>query len=242
MKIRSICIAALALALPAIASTQAHADGVYVGQMRFDGLLAGDGTGGEFAWTNQTLTFTPQGQGDASRGLGASQFITFCVEVPEHISPGQSAHAFLNTRSENTYVDLRAETAFLYTQFIKGALPSYTYNDNAAATSLQKAIWVLQGQIASVGGDTQAQAWLDLADDEVHLANGGTWGDTIGNVRILNIWSGLDSNGAGTGALQDQLVMIPLPAPVWMAGLGLVGVIGGSIYRRRSSRSLGEAL
>lgn len=237
MRLRSIYIAAAALLLPTLATTQAHADPVYVGQMRFDSLLAGDGNGGEFAWTNLSLNFTPQGQGDATRGLGSSQFITFCVEKTEHIGYGQTAKAFLNTRSENTGVDLKAETAFLYTQFIKGTLSGYTYNANASATSLQLAIWYLQEQITSIGGDTQAQTWLDLADYEVHNAS-GSWGDTIGSVRILNTWTGV-SNGAPSGtALQDQLVMIPLPAPVWMAGLGLFGVIGGSVYRRRSSRSL----
>lgn len=242
MKMRSVYMAAASLLLPVLAATQALAGPVYVGTMRFDSLLAGDGTGGEFAWTNQTLNFTPEGQGDASRGLGTNQFITFCVEKNEHIGFGQSAHAFLNTRSEHSGVDLNAKTAFLYTQFIKGSLTGYTYNDNASAVALQLAIWCSQGQIGDVGGNVQAQAWLTQATDEVTLSNGGTWGNTIGNVRILNTWSGLDGQGHGTGALQDQLVMIPLPAPVWMAGLGLFGIVGGSIYRRRSTASMDTSL
>ncbi len=235
MKLRSVCIAAAALLLPAIAATQAQAGPAYIGKMRFDTLLAGNGSGGEFAWTNINLALTPAGQGE--HGAGPSQFITFCVEESENINYGQTAHAFVNTQSENTGVALKAETAFLYTQFIRGTLTGYTYNNNASATSLQKAIWYLQEQIAGVGGDTQAQAWLDLADFEVHNAS-GSWGDSIGSVRILNLWTGVSGGNPSGSALQDQLVMIPLPAPVWMAGLGLFGVIGGSVYRRRSISSV----
>ncbi len=234
MKLRSICIAAVALLLPTLSATQSFAAPQYVGTMRFDSLLAGNGSGGEFAWTNLTLNFTPKGQGQ--HGAGPNQFVTFCVEESENIGYGQTAHSFLNTKSETTGVALKAETAFLYTQFLNGTLSGYTYNTNASATSLQLAIWYLQEQIGSVGGDTQAQTWLDLADYEVHNAS-GSWGETIGNVRILNNWTSV-SNGAPSGtALQDMLVSIPLPAPVWMAGIGLFGVIGGSVYRRRSNRS-----
>lgn len=236
MKLRSLCAAAMALTA-LTAATQVLAGPVYAGKMRFDSLLAGNGTGGEFAWTNVSLNFTPAGQGDASRGLGASQFITFCVEKNEHVGYGQTAHAFLNTESVHTGVPLKAQTAFLYTQFVQGSLSGYTYNANASATSLQLAIWFLQEQIASLGGDVQAQAWVDLADDEVNLVDGGTWGDTIGNVRIANLWSGMSGGNPSGTALQDQLVMIPLPAPIWLGGLGLIGVIGGSAYRRRAARS-----
>lgn len=233
MRVRSLCLTAVAALVPALTATQTFAGPAYAGKMRFDSILAGNSSAGEFAWTNVSLTFTPEGQGDASRGLGPSQFITFCVEKHEHISYGQTAHAFINTESVNTGIPLKAETAFLYTQFIKGTLAGYTYNDDDSALSLQRAIWCLQEQIASVDGDTQAQAWMDLANNEVNLVNGGTWGDTIGNVRILNTWTSVSGGNPAGSALQDQLVMIPLPAPVWMAGLGMLGVVGGSAYRRR---------
>lgn len=53
----------------------------------------------------------------------------------------------------------------------------------------------------------------------------------IAKVRVMNDWD----NPHFTGNRQDLLVMIPLPAPLWMGGIGLCGVVGGLMYGRRST-------
>lgn len=236
MKARSICIAAVTLLLPLMSAAQVVAAPQYWGTMRFetrfhenDAIAAG---GGEFRW--QDISLLQDNEALGKHGVAADRFLTFCVETGEHIGSG-TYHVDLNTKSIFTGKDLQAETAYLYTRFVKGTLSSYDYTTGSSARdddagALQAAIWYFQNDIAT--GNAQALAWIS----EAEAAVAGAWGNTIGSVRILNVWNHATERNP-INAKQDMLVMIPLPAPVWMAGLGLFGVIGGSVYNRRSSRS-----
>lgn len=246
LKTRSICMVAAAMMLPVFTATEALADpAVYWGTMTNSNTFyyGGQDGGGEFRWST---TKSPAGKGDTNTNglkgpgnLGASQFLTFCVELNEHINWNETVYSFINDRSKNTNITLKNGTAYLYSQFVKGALSSYSYSTNASsartnsANSLQHAIWYFQGQIGLGALDAQADAWRL----EAIAAVGGTGFETdkIGNVRILNNWTGKSGDQPSGSARQDMIVMIPLPAPVWMAGLGLFGVIGGTVIRRRSS-------
>ncbi len=255
MRLRSLGMLAVALLIPAVSATQVAADPpVYWGTMTFDGIYyGGAGGGGEFRWTT---TKSPAGKGDLTLkgpgSLNSSQFLTFCVETTEHISNGEKVFAFLNDRSKNTNITLKNGTAWVYSQFVNGALSTlspYSYATNAGnartsdANSLQNLIWYFQGQSLYSSLDAQSLAWLAEAQAALGGAGNEFLTDNIGKVRILNCWQSLDGNGNGTGARQDMLVMIPLPAPVWMAGIGLFGVVGGTIYRRRfSGRNLSDCI
>lgn len=242
-KMRSICMLAVALVLPITGAAQSLA-APYVGQMKFQGLLRSNAQGGgEFKWNvvagggSAGLNFTPEGF--EQLGAGTNQYLTFCVELTEHVASNGVYNAYINTQSEDTGVALKSETAFLYTEFIKGTLSSYFgANRNDEAKALQYAIWSYQDPanfnaawVTNAGVTTEYNAIKALAAAAVGTSS---WNNgQIGKVRILNLYN------ANTGiASQDMLVMIPLPAPVWMAGLGLFGVIGGSIYRRQSSGGL----
>ncbi len=236
---------ACALAAPALA------DPIPAGEIRMDGLrsrfnvVGGGAVAGEFVVNASRLNFTPQGLG--RYGAAPDQFISFCVETTEYIQLNRWYTAELNTQSRATNQPLRSETAFLYTQFTQGTLSDYKYFDSgagdaakvASARALQEMIWYYQdpsGFAARYGANAfgtggyflgsgahkvLARQWYQEVNDAL---DGNQWSG-IGKVRILNIWD-------GSLGRQDTLTLIPLPAPIWLGGVGL-GLTGFVVSRRR---------
>lgn len=243
-------VAAASLAICAAAPVEAIAGPIDVGSMRLVGRQNhGPLGGGEFIWQisgdGYGLTFNPVGLG--AHGVAGNRFLSFCVETSETISSGTNYDADLNTESVLTGVPLHAKTAWLYSQFIKGTLAGYDYSDSTtlgrsgSGAALQAAIWDFQGQSYSSGGlGSGAGSIAELRDAFKALADAASPSD-IGNVRILNIWV-FNSSRESPNQRQDMLVMIPLPAPVWMAGIGLCGVVGFCIRRRSVRRDSLEPL
>lgn len=243
-------VAAASAAVFAVAAVDAFATPIDVGSMA---LLYrqnnGPTAGGEFVWQRSGvdsssnvygLTIWPEGLG--SHGVGANQFISFCVETTESVSIPGTYDADMNTKSVFTNIDLSPKTAWLYRQFIQGTLAGYDYTPGSgrvdSGAALQAAIWHFQSQVYS-GGDLSG-AQIALRDAFIAAANAAAPAN-IGNVRILNIWK-FDSDRTQLNKRQDMLVMIPLPAPVWMAGIGLCGVVGFCIRRRSVRRDSLEPL
>lgn len=249
---RSLLSAALAIAcLVALQPTPSLADPIPAGEIRMDALrnhfsVPGGGYAGEFVVNASRLTFKPAGLG--RNGVDSNHFISFCVETTEFIQLNRWYDAELNTESRNTNRQVQEETAFLYYHFVKGDLEGYKYFDDASASgaekaasvrALQEVIWYFQdpaGFVAryganafGIGGYFKGTAMHKVLARSWY-ANLATWldgsGGELGKVRIINIWE-------GGNARQDTLVMIPLPAPVWMGSLGLFAVIGGCGFRRR---------
>lgn len=192
------------------------------------------GPGGEFVASLYSPSTTP----------AANSFVTFCLEKTEYFNPG----APLTVLGISTYATaggggavagkdyISAQTAWLYTKFRAGALSGYGGSDIANdADALQNVFWFLENEISSVTSGlsaseaTQATTWLAAANAAV----AGSWGNTIGNVRVMNL-----QNANGTVA-QDQLYIAPIPEPeiyaMMVAGLGLMGFVA----RRR--KQYGEA-
>lgn len=241
------------------AVSAASADPIPVGEIRMDGLrsrfnvVGGGAVAGEFVVNASRLSFTPQGLG--KYGAAPDQFISFCVETTEFIQLNRWYNADLNTKSRYTNQDLRSETAFLYTQFTTGDLSDYKYFDSGASDAakvastraLQELIWYFQdpaGFAARYGTNAfqaggyfmgtgphkaLARAWYQEVNDAL---DGNQWSG-IGKVRIINIWD----NALGR---QDTLTMIPLPAPVWLASVGL-GLAGLVVMRNRRRASAVDA-
>lgn len=197
------------------------------GTVRISDGDAGSGSGGQFK-IDQATDFA--GLFDST----GDSFQTFCVERNETISLGGTYEFEISTSAINGGVGgpspdpLGSETAYLYTQFREGLLDGivagYSYNDDASANALQDAIWYLEEELAL--GSLGALA-LDLVDAANDAVTSGAWVG-IGRIRILRLF-----NVGPGGNKQDQLTMIPLPAPVGMAIVGLVGV-GIAFSRRRN--------
>ncbi len=241
MRASTMLRSSVVLVLPVVLASHVCADQIYVydttawNQSNFNG--------GPFEV--QPIGFQAS-EGMNQHGAGAGHFITFCVETNEYLSQGGTYWIDINDRAigggsggENPD-PLDSRTAYLYTHFIRGTLSSElgawglasqsTFTDlvSADGIALQEAIWDIEQEQTAPSG---------FASDLLGLANwaiggGNRWGaNDIGNVRVMNMWTDVNH----TGIAQDLLVMIPLPAPVWVASLGLIGVIGGSVFRRRSA-------
>jgi len=143
-----------------------------------------------------------------------------------------------------------------FSQFWNGLLAGYDYLPlgalrTASADDLQGALWFLEDDFQGGAGGTfmghngfnnlsaRAKGWV--TDAYTQTAAGGTWftqfGNSIGNVRVLNLTSLLP--GQVGIARQDVLVLtgqpvttIPLP-PAAVMGLGLMSMIGAGFYVKR---------
>lgn len=209
--------------------------------LRFTNTNAWDQSGAGDARGGGPFEVIPTGLGDVqglgANGAAAGSYLTFCVELNEHI--GRSTYnAVENTEAINGGVGggnpdpLDYRTAFLYTAFIKGNLDNklasaslgvFTYGAGLAGIAMQEAIWVIEEEV-------DISTVSDLAKDILALAGAavtgtGEWvGKGIGNVRILNLTT---NDGEHR---QDQLMLIPLPIP---ALLGLAGLAGVGVFSRR---------
>lgn len=176
--------------------------------------------------------------------VSASTFQTFCIERDEVIlGTGGATGATVDFSIGTAAVGggygggspdpLSAQTAYLYTQFRNGTLSSYNFGGTAAqrklsAESLQIAIWILEDEYTGVfpsgspPANAQATAWVTEANNAV----AGAWGNTLGDVRVLN----LVQNGVNA---QSMLTIIPLPPAAWAGGVALAGLACGAWVRRR---------
>lgn len=178
---------------------------------------------------------------------GRASFQTFCLEKGETFNwgPGTKYYYEINTfavhgtntdtirspgRTEpgiGTVDDLSPKTAWLYQHFRDGdlwSLAGILTVDDDALKGLQQAIWWIEGE--NIARNSQA---LTLTS-KVDAINP----QSIGNVRVLNLYGGLLPNGSMNynTAAQSQLILVPLPAAAW-AGLGLLGALAAARARRR---------
>lgn len=155
-----------------------------------------------------------------SNGLGGvpGSFLTFCLEMNEHISPGSVYNAVINTGAKSGGVGgatdgfdaLSSETAWLYNQFVLKEIVFQTASD---ATDFQNAIWLYEDEKSGISNKYTLMVENARNSD-------GTWDWAgIGNVRVLNLTK--DGKPA-----QDVLTTVPIPGAVWLFGSALLGLIG----------------
>ncbi|MBN1344095.1 MAG: hypothetical protein JXQ73_15525 [Phycisphaerae bacterium] len=191
----------------------------------------GSNGGGEFLVQYSNFSFTPVGTGLDPQG----RFESFCLERTETIGFNTTYYVELNdeavTGGGGPNPDpIGNETAYLYQQFVEGNLNGYDYGTGNgrkhSANALQNAIWYLEQEITNkyldLNGTERNLVDLFLADAAAHAGN------SIGSVRVMNLYANAD----GTGHKQDQLVMTHVPAP-GAALLGMIGLAGVGYVRRR---------
>ena len=207
-----------------------------------DGQVSFNDAAGKYNGTSGGAFVANRVSGDVGllnggQGLTSNQFHTFCIETSTTFNFGVNYWGQIATSSVRSgtssapggVVGLSNITARLYREFRNngnfGNVGSFAsgYTTAAQTNAIQNAIWAAQGQIAV----------SSLTGDSLALYN---WAknnqDGLKGVRVLRLWT-TNTSGVYSGAIQDQLTMIPLPPAAW-AGLGTLGcLLGASHVRRR---------
>ncbi len=184
----------------------------------------GTTNGGEFLMTVLQGSIGIYSQND--------QFRSFCLETNEFVRNNRNYYVTIDTMarqggSGGPHPDpLSPESAYLYSLWLDGTDGVNTIiHSDTTADALQRAIWDLEGE--NLGSNTGLSGtYISWANDAVTLGGSNDswyklWGNTIGNIRVMNLWKYADH----TGHAQDQFVRVPLPGAILLGVLGL-GVTG----------------
>jgi len=189
------------------------------------------GAGGPF-----TATLLPSGR----------SFLTYCIEGNEYISNNGMYYREIARSAKNggqggpNPDPLSSGAAWLYRQVhdavMNGqtnALTALTWDGGSSTfdasnindlAEIQRVIWSFEQESFSKLYADRFDAIVSLVQSNVgagYLYQGKLYG-----VRVMRLWT----NANYTGNAQDQLIVVPMPAPVGLAGLGLIGI--ASIRRR----------
>jgi hypothetical protein len=187
-----------------------YAGGVFAGQLRH---AFTDGTGSAAAWTGTQTTFCVE-VGEVVTNIPMTYQVKDLAEVPGY--PGAMQ-------------DDRAEAVSVLYGLAAGAQFG---TNNTLAAAFQVALWELVFDFEF--GDSSS---IDLVGGAFKL-------NTTGSVRTqAELWLSQISGNYGTGSTplvglhnhgkQDQVLMVPLPAPLAMGLAGLVAVAGVRRLRAR---------
>lgn len=191
-------------------------------------------TAGLFTWQGGVKTFCTQ----LNENISNNQTVTFNVvaaeAVPDATAPGNPNPGPMGAIKAQVLRDLYARNYSLAT----------LVGSNIAAAAFQVVVWEITHETLGQGQDAAAfAASLNLLNGTFKL-NGNTNAAVLAAANAL-----LDSLGGQSGSdflgfaglrglthveFQDQLIVVPVPAPALLAGLGL---LGGVVARRRMKKA-----
>lgn len=213
---------------------------------------AGDAPSGQFFQGGNTqhsvragqLNYTVTAVGSAAgQYFSVGQQLTlFCVDIFQGASSGNVSFGGLDqapepaTPSGSMGADRAGLISVLYELRHSDALSG----SNQQAAAFQLAIWeIVHETTADLSAGTFAGSNLDVSDGEgTFFASSQAATQTLANDWLEEAWvawstgthQGFKMASAFGDNFQDVALVIPLPAPVWMAGIGLLGVF---VLRRR---------
>lgn len=230
----------IAAAMAAMLSAPALADTVDV---KF--LGTGAGTSVKINLNgNQTNVFAGQLIHQFSNGTGAGAqlsgtYVTFCTDLTEYVTSTTKTYNVVGIEDMPNSAPMGAAKAQaiadLYA-YAAGSQIALAATDNIAA-AFQIAVWEIVTDFNALAVNNGLS--LSAGSLKVTKTNGSSLGSTLTST-IAAMFSALGTNASGSGILgvsragsQDQLVVVPLPAPGILALAGLGGVVA---LRRRFAR------
>jgi hypothetical protein len=174
-------------------------------------------------------------------GPYGKSYTTYCCQVNEHISFGQTV-TYLETEVENVPdgpgnpgPSGSIKSSLLRDLYARNYATVKASSSNELHAAFQVAIWEITHENISAADASGALAQLNLLNGAMQIngaqsgvlaaANSLLAGLGIGGFRSFDGLLGLTHASA-----QDQLVVVPIPVPALLAGLGLLGV---AAIRRR---------
>mgnify|MGYP006293167773 CR=1 FL=1 len=196
---------------------------------------------GRFQWSVNSGSAGNFGAGDT--------MYTFCTEITEYVQQGNSYNydemslGNLPTPPDNELEPMGGFRAGLMSElysnhfFEAAGLNGHSFNNQKAA-AFQLAVWEVVYQDADSGNETSLSSLNDMTLDVTSADGGGFWATGIASAtqNLANTWLSelVGNTGVGDGMIglgsdgnQDQVTMVPLPAPAMLAAVGLGGVIIG---------------
>jgi len=212
-------------------------------------LIDGNTTAGLFSWTVKTEGSVSFAGHTFNHGDTLS---TFSTKLTEYITPGamysfnSTAVADMPSRDE-IGPRMGAFRAGLIQELFDNHYRQAVTGTTLQAAAFQVALWeiVYEDRLAEVGsggGPTVAEVFAAGADTfavsenfaVVQLAD--MWLDALTGGYLANgtlIGFGSDSESIGASDQLGMPAMVPLPAPIWLAGMGLLGIVFGRKRLRR---------
>jgi hypothetical protein len=202
------------------------------------GDTAGSGpgqNGGEFNITPVSGWGANALAGYASTTKQGSAFRSFCLESDEFTLGGTlnaviSSQASLGGNNTNSGDPLSYGTVWLYSQFARGTLAGYNFvqGDSGRDTQaglLQAAIWALEDEIGAQVGNP----YYDAA-----MLNGGKANAPAGHLGVYAL--NITTTQSGQAVNRQDMLYYAVPEPsTWFAGIGALGLLGVSAFRRSSA-------
>jgi hypothetical protein len=233
---------AIAVACVVGAACAANADSVDV---KFNGV--GQGTANWIVINgNAKYVFAGQLKHELSNGVGKGadlegEYVTFCTDLTQNVSGTLKTFAvedLENMPNSPNVPTMGADAAQAVFDIFKAANAEQmkANADKALATAFQLAVWeIVYDFDASVGnasldvnnGDFKVTAFQNGFADNVTTYLSSLLG------AVGNGGHGQGIYGVASGQGQDQLLVVPLPAPLLLTAIGLGGA---AIVRRRITR------
>ena len=196
---------------------------------------------GERSWTTaygtEVVTYCAQ----LWEGVGVNVGDDICFDVVEDLTQFPEFPPYPGPMN-NSQVGLIEDLYARYIDVPSGHLRSGTaltngYNYDTAASAFQLVVWeithetVIDSTLASAKSELSLTLGAFRADTAPH-ALGGDAASLIMSSLGTNGWLSMGDNliGLRNETAQDQFMVVPLPMPALLAGIGL---IGGVVLRRR---------
>ena len=213
---------------------------------------------GNLAWNSDaSVTYSsPIKAGERKwTSSNGKEVITYCIQLYEGIEIGQTAcfeivkdltmvpewppyPGPMNNAQVGLVEDLYARYIDNQTgQLRDGTALTNDYEYSTAASAFQLVLWEITHETIQEGSLDNGRSELTLslgafrADTVTHIA-GGYAADLIMSSLGSDGWMTTGGNliGLSSETYQDQLMVVPLPVPALLAGIGL---IGATVLRRR---------
>ncbi len=195
------------------------------------------GDGGPFAITVIQGSLTWLGDDGVTTIQGPSQFESFCIERHEGVALPGDYWVQINKGAVAGGVGgspdpLDVKTAALYRQWLAGP--------TASDSLYQLAMWSLEQEAVfdsgldnrwedAPTGNKLAGVYQVGEDPVTDLIDSVGNPSSLGNVRVMTLWTSWTETGGFSGYAQDQLV-VPIPAAVL---LGMLGLTAAGLKLRR---------